>query len=260
MIDLSFTQDSKWQKIREEQWKPTGKELKGSFSKNYIASIKSYFMTGILPEGAGFSDGAKLYYFPLKNTEGWDHVLENLVTSPDFLMEAVDCAFSGIQSFEFSSDEWLAYWDYFLPPIFKHTYEAKVLIAGTSAAEIVIDPLLHFRLYFGSISCFFKGLDSSVIFQRLDYFMSLFPQFTDDLWGEDVDRWSSEGITRSMIGRLFKNISHYDAPEGTLEFIQVRQDLLNTLEEKLDELYPKLCPKLQVLWNETKAKKAALIR
>ena len=261
MVDLSFTQDPEWQEAREELWIPIEKDLKTDFSKKSLEPIKVYFMTGLLPEGKTLSDGALLHYFPLKTPEGWDFVLENLVSSSDFLKGAITANFHDLTDYGFSEKELLSHWDYFLGDTFRPEYKPRVPVNGESNVRIELSAIECFNHYWAAIPPYLKGLlEVSTIFNRIDYFVSLWPSFSDEIWEKDFDRWSEEGMVKSKINRFFKHIINYETPEDLNDPNQTRPKFLKMMEEKLDELYPQLCPKLQALWDETKAKKSALTK
>jgi hypothetical protein len=261
-IDLSFTQNIEWIKERELHWKSIGKGLKGDFKKQEIADIKKFFMSG--EEGASYqmSDGAFFVYYPLQSPEGWDYILRSKVKDQSEFRHLFNETLqdrSSVEFFPYMAPYELARWDYFLGETFEPTITSRVPIAGEKVT-LELDPYDVFyrigvRIWEYVEDGFYNG-DSKWL-QRINYFWSLWPHVSDDAFSSEQ---SNESMTDAIkiINYLlphiveFKPYTVFDDPN------QTRPKFLKMMEEKLDELYPQLCPKLQVLWNQTKAKKAAL--
>jgi len=259
-IDLGFTKDPEWIKQREVLWEPRGKDLKSNFSKKEIADIKQYFMTGIV--GNTYQeDAGKLGYFPVQSPEGWDFVLENMIGEPEFFRSSINQTFQDRSDVLFMAPYELAKWDYFLGETFEPTITSRVPIAGEKVV-LELDPhdvfyRIGVRIWEYVEDGFYS--DDSKWLQRINYFWSLWPHISDDAFSSEQ---SNELMTDAVkiINYLlphiveFKPYAVFDDPN------QTRPKFLKMMEEKLDELYPQLCPKLQALWDETKAKKAALAK
>lgn len=258
-IDLSFTKDPEWIKQREVLWEPRGKDLKSNFSKKEIADIKQYFMTGIV--GNTYQeDAGKLGYFPVQSPEGWDYVLENMIGKPEFFRSSINQTFQDRSDVLFMAPYELAKWDYFLGETFESTITSRVPIAGEKVT-LELDPHDVFCRIAPGITGFLQkgsGGDWPKWIQRADYFWSLWPLITDDCFDAEEDSKMADSVyfaNRLMEQTVNLKIrKQYDDPN------QTRPKFLKMMEEKLDELYPQLCPKLQALWDETKAKKATLTK
>jgi len=262
MVDLIFTQDPEWQEAREKQWKPIEKDLKTDFSKKDLEPIKFYFMTGLLPEGKALSDGALLHYFPLKTPEGWDFVLENLASSSDFLKDAITANFHDLTDYGFSEEELLSHWDYFLGDSFKPQYKPRVPVDGHTNIRIGLSAVECFNHISATVWAFLTGGvgdEKTIVIQKTDYFYSLWPEIKNEDFESDDD-YSIESNCIFIINSYFKQIVDFSPRVEFDDPNQTRPKFLKMMEEKLDELYPQLCPKLQALWDETKAKKAALAK
>lgn len=260
-IDLSFTKESEWIKQREEHWKPILKNLKGNYTKKEIADIKQFFMTGIVGK-TDDEDSEKFSYFPLQSFEGWGYVLQHEIKNQAEFRELFNETLqdrSNTDFFPYMAPYELARWDYFLGETFEPTITSRVSIAGEKVV-LDLDPYDVFCRISPGFTGFLEYDNASGEWpkwvQRADYFWSLWPVFID----EDFSSESRE-VTKSVrfISRLLKFVSgekvyEYDDPN------QTRPKFLKIMEEKLDELYPQLCPKLQMLWDQTKAKKAALTK
>ncbi|MGB2105303.1 MAG: hypothetical protein ACPHXV_04770 [Glaciecola sp.] len=261
-IDLSFIKDPEWKIQRESIWNQWSASLKNSLTKKDFSIVEHFFMTGEESPEYKLSDGALLDYFPLQSKQGWNYVFEHMVVNPgeyrDFFNESLQDR-SDVDLFPHKAPYELARWDYFLGETFEPTITSRVPIAGEKVT-LELDPYDVFcRIapgFTGFLEYDNKSGEWPKWIQRQDYFWSLWPVFID----EDFSSESRE-VTKSLrfISRLLKFVSgekvyEYDDPN------QTRPKFLRMMEEKLDELYPQLCPKLQELWDETKAKKAALTK
>ena len=259
-IDLGFTKDPEWIKQREVLWEPRGKDLKSNFSKKEIADIKQYFMTGIV--GNTYQeDAGKLGYFPVQSPEGWDFVLENMIGEPEFFRSSINQTFQDRSDVLFMAPYELAKWDYFLGETFESTITSRVPIAGEKVT-LELDPHDVFCRYSTGVIDFIKRWDGGDLpkhIQRIGYYWSLWPYITDACFSEENSR-SSSAKTIARIGVIFSQIIEFKPRVEFDDPNQTRPKFLKMMEEKLDELYPQLCPKLQALWDETKAKKAALAK
>lgn len=259
-IDLSFTKDPEWIKQREVLWEPRGKDLKSNFSKKEIADIKQYFMTGIV--GNTYQeDAGKLGYFPVQSPEGWDYVLENMIGKPEFFRSSINQTFQDRSDVLFMAPYELAKWDYFLGETFEPTITSRVPIAGEKVT-LELDPHDVFCRIIVEIVVFIErgtGGDNPKWLQRIDYFWSLFPLLSDDCF---IDKGRRSKSTKSIVllKYVLPHIVKFQPEVNFDDPNQTRPKFLKMMEEKLDELYPQLCPKLQALWDETKAKKAALTK
>jgi len=220
-------------------------------------------MTGEERPEYKLSDGALLDYFPLQSQQGWNYVFENMIVNPreyrDFFNESLQDR-SDVDLFPHKAPYELARWDYFLGETFESTITSRVPIAGEKVT-LELDPHDVFcRIAPGFTGFLQKGSggDWPKWIQRADYFWSLWPLITDDCFDAEEDSKMADSVyfaNRLMEQTVNLKIrKQYDDPN------QTRPKFLKMMEEKLDELYPQLCPKLQALWDETKAKKAALAK
>jgi hypothetical protein len=258
-IDLSFTQDEKWIEERELHWLPVAKFLKGNFRKIEIANIKKYFMAGLTTE-TYTNDSGKFSYFPLQTPVGWDYVLQNKIEQQSEFRNLFNETLqdrSNIDLFPDMAPYELARWDYFLGDTFEATITSRVPIAG-KRVSLELDPYDVFCRVAPGFTGFLEYDNRSGEWpkwiQRSDYFWSLWPVFRDADFNSD-----SRTIAKAIrfITRMFKFISgessyEFDDPNKT------RPKFLKIMEEKLDELYPQLCPRLQLLWDRAKAKRSAI--
>ena len=263
-IDLSFTKDADWKNQRENVWIQWSASLKTSLTKKDFSIVKHFFMTGEERPEYKLSDGALLDYFPLQSQQGWNYVFENMIVNPreyrDFFNESLQDR-SDVDLFPHKAPYELARWDYFLGETFESTITSRVPIAGEKVT-LELDPHDVFCRIIVEIVVFIErgsGGDNPKWLQRIDYFWSLFPLLSDDCF---IDKGRRSKSTKSIV--LLKYVlPHIVKLQPEVDFDdpnQTRPKFLKMMEEKLDELYPQLCPKLQALWDETKAKKAALAK
>ena len=261
-IDLGFTKDPEWIKQREVLWELWREEIKSLSTKKELNEYRHYFMTGEELPNVDMSDEALFDSFPLQEADGWDYVLQHLANNfDDFKRLFTETLHdrSDHKLFPHRAPYELARWDYFLGETFEPTITSRVPIAGEKVT-LELDPHDVFCRIAPGFTGFLEYDNASVEWpkwiQRADYFWSLWPVFSDeDFFSE------SRTVAKSLrfISRLLKFISgekvyEFDDPN------QTRPKFLKMMEEKLDELYPQLCPKLQALWDETKAKKATLTK
>lgn len=260
-IDLSFTKDPEWIKQRDISWETWARDFKGDFNKKEIADMKQYFMTGIVGDSYG-DDSGKLHYFPLQTPEGWDYVFQNIITNNESSFKyELNLVFQEGDSASFLTPYELAKWDYFLGETFEPTITSRVPIAGEKVV-LELDPFDVFCRIAPGITGFLERGDSGdwpKWIQRADYFWSLWLFVTDDCFDEEDD-FTTKGDAAHYTRRLINSIICIDKDQEYDDPNQTRPKFLKIMEEKLDELYPQLCPKLQALWDETKAKKATLTK
>lgn len=262
-IDLSFTKDPEWVKQREVLWELWREEIKSLSTKKELNEYRHYFMTGEELPNVDISDEALFDSFPLQKSDGLNYVLQHLAKNPDDFQRLFTETLqdrSDHKLFPHRAPYELARWDYFLGETFEPTITSRVPIAGEKVV-LELDPYDVFcRIAPGFTGFLQKGSggDWPKWIQRADYFWSLWPLITDDCFSAEEDSKMADSVY--FANRLMEQTvklkvrKQYDDPN------QTRPKFLKMMEEKLDELYPQLCPKLQVLWNETKAKKAALTK
>ena len=263
-IDLSFTKDPEWVKQREVLWELWREEIKSLSTKKELNEYRHYFMTGEELPNVDISDEALFDSFPLQKSDGWNYVLQHLAKNSDdfkrLFTETLQDR-SDHKLFPHRAPYELARWDYFLGETFEPTITSRVPIAGEKVV-LELDPhdvfyRIGVRIWEYVEDGFYS--DDSKWLQRINYFWSLWPHISDDAFSSEQ---SNELMTDAVkiINYLlphiveFKPYAVFDDPN------QTRPKFLKMMEEKLDELCPQLCPKLQALWDETKAKKTALTK
>jgi len=263
-IDLGFTKDPEWIKQREVLWELWREEIKSLSDKKELDEYRHYFMTGELLPATDMSDEGLFNSFPLQKEDGWNYVLQHLANNPEdykrLFTETLQDR-SDHKLFPHRASYELARWDYFLGETFEPTITSRVPIVGEKVT-LELDPHDVFCRIIVEIVVFVErgaGGNSPKWLQRFDYFLSLFPLLSDECF---IDKGRRSKSTKSIV-LLNYLLPHIIKFQPEVEFddpSQTRPKFLKMIEEKLDELFPQLCPKLQVLWNETKAKKAALTK
>ncbi|MEH6470447.1 MAG: hypothetical protein V7752_04285 [Halopseudomonas sp.] len=261
MIDLSFTQDPQWIAQREELWAPVEKRLKKENRKKELLDIKQYFMTGVEGQVKKVSDHGKIRFFPLQNPKGWDYVIANQLKDPKSFKFIVDLIFQG-SSEEFEPFDTVEKWDYFLDPVFEPILTSRVPM-GRDGEKLTLelDPLETFCRVAQPLDDALRlgdGGDKPRWLLRSAYFFSLLPYITDECFAAlergEVDNVSSCAF---FLNSIVPQIADYQPEEEFEADKEIRLQFLADFAAKLDELYPQLCPRLQQLWDDTKAEKAA---
>ena len=257
-IDLAFTKDSDWKSEREALWEPRGKDLKDSFRKKEIESIKQYFMTGVVSPDYQLSDNAMFGYFPVQSAEGWDFVLSRHAKDKSAFLDAFMYSFQDRENVAFMAPYELAKWDYFLGDVFEPTITSRVPIG--SEGELVAIELEPHDIFCRIISGIFGFLDrgsngdNPKYIQRIEYFWSLWPYIVDESF-TNTDRNSDQASTVYQVNRILKHVVKYKPKKKFDDPNKLRPEFLALLEKQLDSMYDQLCPKLQQLWDETKAER-----
>jgi hypothetical protein len=260
-IDLSFTKDPEWMEQREVLWELWREEIKSLSNKKELDEYRHYFMTGEALPNVDMSDEALFNSFPLQKTDGWDYVLQHLAKNRDDFKRLFTETLQDRSShklFPHRAPYELARWDYFLGETFVPTIISRVPIASEKVT-LELDPYDVFCRIAPSFTGFLQkgsGGDWPKWIQRADYFWSLWPLITNACFSAEEDSKMADSVyfaTKLMEQIIKLKIrKEYDDPN------QTRPKFLKMMEAKLDELYPQLCPKLQLLWDQAKAKKSAI--
>lgn len=214
MIDLSFTKDPEWMAARETSWLIVEEELKRGLRKKGLSLLKSYYMTGALPEEVDYSAITIFGYFPLQTPEGWDYIFEALITASNGFECVFLDNFRGLSDAVYFSGSEIELWDYFLGPVFEPTITSRVPV-GKAGEKVTLqlDPLDMFcRIIPGIFGFLERGGsgDHPKWIQRVDYFWSLWPYITDVCFSDsDKERNSEASRTGRLVQYLLEHVVKY---------------------------------------------------
>ena len=262
MLDLSFTNDPQWQAERERLWQGIEKDLKANFRRKELNVIKHYFFSGELLEGYTISDGARFSYFPLQTNDAWDYILEEKLRSSASFEQILFDNFRDYSMEPHKAPYELMRWDYFLTETFEPEVKSRVPVGREKEiVSITLDPLRVFSMIQASIS---KFLNSGACgnwpkwIDRPKFYWGLWNYITDDCFERnDADENDSGATSVYFVENFLASTVEYKPRKDFPDPNQTRPKFLALLAEKMDEMYDDLCPRLQQLWDETKAKKAA---
>lgn len=253
-IDLSFTRDSEWIKERERLWEPRGKSLSSDFTPQQVADIKQYFMTGT-PGDSYKEDAGKLGYFPLQTPEGWDYVLEHVFQESKSFEDSVRLAYQDRSDVAHLAPQELERWDYFFSEEFEPVIRSRVPVGKEQKViELDLDPYDIFCRISAGVMGFIekgKGGEWPKWIEKQSYYWSLFPYISDSSFNEEDN--TPEGDSVYYVRRLLKNYHRINVKKPYEDPNKTRPKFLKMMEEKMDEMYSQLCPKVQQLWDEAKA-------
>ncbi|WP_062270022.1 hypothetical protein [Endozoicomonas arenosclerae] len=262
MLDLSFTKDQTWKNEREELWKLIERDLKETFRRNELKDLKHYFFSGESIDTYKNEDSGKLVYFPLQTKEAWDFILKEVIIRSSEFKNLV------LQNFRDDSGEphiapyELALWDYFLTETFEDKVTSRVPVGSQKVIVTVdLDPFEVFSITHHHINLFLfrgRGRDWPKWLERPDYYWSLWRQISDECFEHnDRDEPDNKASSAYFIEKILSQLVEFKPERDFPDPNQTRPKFLALLAEKMDEMYDDLCPRLQQLWDETKAAKAA---
>ena len=262
MLDLSFTNDPQWQAERERLWQGIEKDLKANFRRKELNVIKHYFFSGELLEGYTISDGARFSYFPLQTNDAWDYILEEKLRSSASFEQILFDNFRDYSMEPHKAPYELMRWDYFLTETFEPEVKSRVPVGREKEiVSITLDPFHVLSMIQANISGFLGyGAcgDWPKWLERPDYFWGLWRYITDECFINRDQRVRGKKSQCDYFANLFlENVVEYVPDKTFPDPNQTRPKFLALLAKKMDEMYDDLCPRLQQLWDETKAKKAA---
>ena len=265
MVDLSFTESEQWKAEREKLWNPIENDLKSDFRKKELKDLKHYFFSGDCNLKYDIGDGGRFIYFPLQSEDGWDYVLSNVVKDGASFKSIMMNCYRDYSYEPHRAPYELAMWDYFITSKkFEPKIQSRVPVGRQgNIVQVDLDPIKVFSLIGSSMNFFLDEGDCGdwpKWLHREEYYWSLWPYITDECFiALDLDNGNSRPPGRSayFISKLFRNVIDYSPKVEFSDPNQTRPKFLALLAEKMDEMYDDLCPRLQQLWDETKAKKAA---
>ncbi|PAV24777.1 hypothetical protein CF392_14330 [Tamilnaduibacter salinus] len=78
---LEFTHDADWQEERAAKWKAVEDEIKEGLTRKRIREVRTYYMTGVIPDGVVIKPWDAIELYPDPSIEGLQHCLR--VNFPD---------------------------------------------------------------------------------------------------------------------------------------------------------------------------------
>ena len=260
MLDLSFTKDADWVADREKLWEPLEKSLRKNLRKKEVQDVRHFFFTGELLDT--YKKGPSTFsYFPLQDKGGWDYVVENFFIDKGHYKHVMDWTLQGAYwGHEIASQQ--ERWEYFFGKSFSETVESNVPVGKTSDKVIItldvfrIHKIISVKLY--SYITYGDYGEWPIWLKCINYYWSLWPYISDKCFEDnELGIKGYPANTVYFIKKLFKHVVFFQPEEEYPDPNQTRPKFLALLAEKMDEMYDDLCPRLQQLWDETKAKKAA---
>ena len=260
MLDLSFTKDADWIANREKLWEPLEKSLKKNLRKKEMQDVRHFFFTGELV-GTYKKGSSTFSYFPLQAKVGWDYVVENFFIDNSDYKNALDWTLQGAY-WEYEVVSQKERWDYFFGETFREIIESNVPIANIGEKVVItLDPFGVYTMISAKLSYYIEHGhygEQPIWLKGINYYWSLWPYISDECFElEDLGRNGDAADTAYFAKRLLEQVVCFQPRKNFPDPNQTRPKFLALLAEKMDEMYDDLCPRLQQLWDETKAKKAA---
>lgn len=262
MLDLSFTKDPEWRRLREGQWKKKEAFLRDEFTKKELEVYRRYFMDGELTTYKDFSvnDVFKILYFPLKTPEAWEYLTQNVLegrTNPQdpegyngFINAMVSTVSQRMDDSSWTHEEQCTLFTWLLGDTFERELTTKVPVGPRQLRPThVLKPTRVFMSAISPVYFWLKDADSEykpVWISKLDYLMSLISLvdervFDVDLHDRSVRTKDGKVIvdTQRKLQHILRWMKEYVPDEEPKGPIESHQRFLADFKQRLEVLEPK---------------------
>lgn len=254
MIDLSITKNPEWIQSRQAVWETLEEDFKEGLRKKELQELKTYFFTGVFPGQRDFPDRAYFKWFPLQTPEGWDYVLQYLVSEGKVFEDSFYASLGDLTGSGLTPEQELMQWDYFAGEEYKPTITSRVPVGKEKK-------IVSFNVDAGKIAAKFslgiKGwlsgtyVDEPKWIKKINYFTSFISQLPDSTFEKDGDgefihraAKAIKSIFKALIdSQLIVDSSGHELTEEKKRFLVAFPIILDNLDASQG---------LKTLWKEAK--------
>lgn len=260
---LSFTKDPKWITARELLWEEREDNIKEELTKQRVAKIKHYFMTGEVPKGTKLDVRAMVQFFPKFDIEGLAYCFKHIIPSDinDEQFRQCQAAFCATLDdyFGLTLEEYVV--------LFKHVFGEKY--DPNKGFPFLIGTDSELRKVSYNCNLLFEHLNKSFHWFRkksqpklytcdlLEFYFSMFPYIDERMFKrmaeDEREICLPGGASTSCILKVVKLMQWSVTPPDFVNDSEEeeRRQFLKHFHEKMDSLehYP---GDLKELWEEAK--------